>query len=299
MDGELWPQLYQCIRAVDRSHLQSATKKYSDATIVAVYYWSVLHDRPTCWACDERDWWHCPLELRPKRLPSQPTMSRRLKHDAGVRRFLIELEHALGASFGLVRMLLVILLDGKPLPVGRYSKDPDADFGRGAGGRDKGYKLHTLWTSSPIPIWEVRPMNVAETTVALRLVSQLQPGGPGGYVLADKNYDSTRLHTRVAAKGRQLVAPPKRPLASAGRGHRRQEPARLHALELLKRPMGHDLRKLRVEVERDLGNLVSFAGGLAPLPAWVRRLDRVRRWVQAKLVINALRVRRLCERKAA
>jgi hypothetical protein len=31
---------------------------------------------------------------------------------------------------------------------------------------------------------------------------------------------------------------------------------------------------LRREAERRFGNLVSFGGGLSPLPAWVRRLSR-------------------------
>jgi hypothetical protein len=37
----------------------------------------------------------------------------------------------------------------------------------------------------------------------------------------------------------------------------------------------------------------SFAGGLGPLPAWVRRLPRVRTWVWAKLLINAVRIWRI------
>jgi hypothetical protein len=35
---------------------------------------------------------------------------------------------------------------------------------------------------------------------------------------------------------------------------------------------------------------VSFGGGLSSLPAWVRGLDRVRTWVWAKLLINAVRI---------
>ena len=41
----------------------------------------------------------------------------------------------------------------------------------------------------------------------------------------------------------------------------------------------------------------SFGGGLAHLPAWTRRIWRVRSWVHAKLLINAARIR--CRRKAA
>jgi hypothetical protein len=43
----------------------------------------------------------------------------------------------------------------------------------------------------------------------------------------------------------------------------------------------------RLAVERAFGNCTSFGGGLAP---WVRRLHRVRLWVQAKLLIDALRI---------
>jgi len=167
--------------------------------------------------------------------------------------------------------------------------------GHGAGGIDKGYKAHMLWHCSPMPIWEVRPMNIAEQTVALRLVSQADDEG---YVLADKGYDSARVHDRCAAGGLQLLAPPQKP-KGAGRGHRPQNPHRRHALDMLRRPMGQDLRRLRYQVEQRFGHLCGFGGGLSPLPAWVRRLHRVRRWVQMKLVINALRIQRVLERSAA
>jgi hypothetical protein len=38
--------------------------------------------------------------------------------------------------------------------------------------------------------------------------------------------------------------------------------------------------------------MVSFGGGLAALPPWVRRIWRVRNWVWAKLLINGSRIRR-------
>ena len=38
------------------------------------------------------------------------------------------------------------------------------------------------------------------------------------------------------------------------------------------------------------GNAGSFGGGLGPLPNWVRRLDRVTKWVWCKLLINAARI---------
>ena len=90
MDGELWTELYSFIALVDKTHRQDPRKVHRDATIVATYLYAVLRDRPVCWACDERNW---PATApRPAAvLPSQPTMSKRLNHDPGVRRFRAEL----------------------------------------------------------------------------------------------------------------------------------------------------------------------------------------------------------------
>lgn len=297
MDGELWNGLYQWIDLVDKTHSQDRRKQYRDASIVMMHLFAVLHDRPVCWACDEHNW---PIDSpRPTALPSQPTMSRRLRDDSGVRAFRAELAQALDGAFVLSALLLVGLIDGKALPVAKHSKDPDADFGRGTGAVQKGYKLHTLWHDGHVlPIWEVRPMSVPEPTVARRLIAQLpndDGGSGGGYVLGDSAFDGNDLHERCAARGRQLLAVRKKRRARA-LGHRPHSPHRLHALEMLTRPMGQELYRLRRDVERRLGNLVSFGGGLSPLPAWVRRLLRVRLWVEAKLFVNAVRIRLLLER---
>jgi hypothetical protein len=49
---------------------------------------------------------------------------------------------------------------------------------------------------------------------------------------------------------------------------------------------------LRGGVGRAFGNATSFGGGLGPLPAWARRRQRVEQWVWAKLLIDAVRIRR-------
>ena len=46
----------------------------------------------------------------------------------------------------------------------------------------------------------------------------------------------------------------------------------------------------RTQIERIFGTLCSYGGGLAPLPAWVRTLSRVTRWVTAKLIIYHTRL---------
>lgn len=293
MEGELWEQLYQWTEQADKQHLQTPKVRHPDVAIVRTYLWSALHERPVSWACQGRNW---PDGLRPSEseLPSQPTMSRRLR-SPGVRALLCGLERAVdGCLFLLGTWRWIGVVDGKPLPVGRYSCDPDADWGVGAGGRgwEKGYRLVVLWRQTLLPLAELRPMNVGESVAARKLVARLEPGEQcaGTYLLGDSQFDSNALHGLCVRRGRQLVAPPKKPQAR-GPGHRKHEPARLHALEMLRRPFGRALYRLRGRVEGRLGNLTSFGGGLAPLPAWVRRIERVRLWVRAKLIINAARMR--------
>jgi hypothetical protein len=48
--------------------------------------------------------------------------------------------------------------------------------------------------------------------------------------------------------------------------------------------------KARQEIERVFGVLTCTAGGLSNLPAWVRGLARVRRWVGVKIVLYNARL---------
>jgi hypothetical protein len=69
--------------------------------------------------------------------------------------------------------------------------------------------------------------------------------------------------------------------------------------ELGRGALGRDLiEHERDRIERRLGNLCGFGGGLAALPAWVRTPRRVHLWVQGKLLVNAVRIR-INEREAA
>ena len=180
----------------------------------------------------------------------------------------------------------VNVVDGKPLVVGSYSKDPDSAWGRGGSGQAKGYKLHAIYGSAPLPLrWEITPMNVSETDTAARLLPTFNGGG---YLLGDKLYDSNPLHDVALSNGYQLVAQRKRP--QAGLGHRRHSSGRIRSMELLRNDFGTALYRCRNNIERNFGWLTSHAGGLLPLPSWVRRLPRVRSWVQAKLIIHAIYV---------
>lgn len=152
--------------------------------------------------------------------------------------------------------------------------------------KGKGYKLHAVWPQGVLPeAWEVTPLNPSESAVAGRLVTQLHGGGS---LLADGNYDTNPLHGQAGRHGDQWLASDRR--ANAGKGHHRQSAFRQRGIELRNSRFGKDLMTPRSDIERDFGHATSFAGGLSPLPARVRRAPRVRTWVWCKLLINATRL---------
>ncbi len=250
---------------------------FFDYEIVMVYFWAVLHDRPISWACNSKAW---PDDLRPRALPSQPTVSRRMQ-TTEVQRLMQAIE---GRCVAVNSSCWVRLIDGKPLVVGTYSKDPDATWGRLGQGFAKGYKMHALYGSETTPdAWEIAPLNVSEQEVGTRLILLLKRAG---YIVGDKSYDSNPMHDVARAVGAQLVAERKRPTTNLG--HRRHSPGRLRSIALLGTDFGRALYHYRATIERRFGYLTNHAAGLAPLPNWVRRIHRVRQWVQAKLIIHAI-----------
>lgn len=277
MERELWLLLYEMASRLDK---QWGRWKYSTAEIVVIYFWCVLHDRPMSWGIQRANW---PEDLCPAWLPTQSTFCRRMRRPETLR-LLLEIEQTWLALVGTSR-LLIRMIDGKPLSVSGVSKDADAGYGRGAGGMQKGYKFYAVWATGPLPLtWALAPMNYSERTMARRLIPSL-PGS--GYLLGDAEYDCNHLYELAHAADHQLLA--RKRQKHRGLGHRRQSPHRLRSIELLKGTFGKMLYRFRHQIERDFGNLVSFGGGLACLPAWVRRFPRVRNWIHAKLLINAAR----------
>jgi Transposase DDE domain len=277
MERELWKLLYEMATRLDKHW---GRWKYSTADIVVVYFWCVVHDRPMSWGVLKSSW---PEDLCPSHLPPQSTFSRRMRR-ADAQQLMTEIEQTWLTLVGAGHML-ICMIDGKPLTVSGVSKDRDAGYGRGAGGMQKGYKLHAVWATGPLPLaWGLAAMNRSEKTMARSLLPSL-PGS--GYVLGDAEYDSNALYDLAHQADHQLLAPKRQ--KQHGVGHRRQSPYRLRSIELMKRPFGKTLHRFRRQIERDFGNLVSFGGGLSCLPPWVRRFTRVRNWVHAKILVNAAR----------
>jgi IS5 family transposase len=285
MERELWPLLYRTVREV----AQRFSQKYVQIpgwVLIVTMLWAALHDRPVSWACRAKNWGA--TRLRPVRLPSASTLSRRVD-DVALGLLWRSVEQEL-RELSAHHPGLVAVMDGKALIISGVSKDPDAGYGFGAGTMAKGYKLHTVWSRRALPeTWEITPMNTSEKVVARRLIPQLTDGG---YLLADANYDANPLFDRAQSRGYQLVTPLPRG-KKPGSGHRRQSPSRMRSIRLMQGKFGQQLFRLRHAIERSYGNATSFGGGLAPLPAWVRGADRVRTWVWAKLLINAARIIKL------
>lgn len=288
MEREQWAELMKALRDLARSFTDNAYHTHSTVLIVRVYLWAVLHDRPTSWACDPRNWDHA---TRPKTLPSQSTMSRRLRGQA-VQDLLGRMGRRLNGRTRPDAASSSRIIDGKPLVIAPHSADPDARFGPAYGRTAKGYKLHAIWADAAMPeCWDVRPMNHDEKTVAHQLI----PGLTGrADLLGDTFYHANKLFKTADDHGQRLLAPRIYP-GTAIRQPRRFHPARLACVALLEDP-GQRARARAVFVRRRtietrFAHLTSFGGGLTGLPPWVRRLHRVRLYVHAKLLINAARIR--------
>jgi hypothetical protein len=284
MEHQLFKAIVAVLAALDKRRTP-ARFDFTDEDVVKIYYWSVICDRPTSWACRKESW---PLHLRRRPLPSPATMSRRLRSPS-VRALLDALQRRVTAprTPGLLWMI-----DGKPLPIGGCSKDRQAGYGRAAGGKAKGYKLHALVGSDgSLAAWRVAPMNTDERVMARRLLAAAPPEVVG-YVAADANYDSNKLHQACDDRGELQLVTPRRYGPGNGTGHRQQAAGRLRSIALTEGPFAAFARRLladRAEIERQFGNLVNWGGGLTCLPAWVRTHRRVRLWVQAKLVLARLK----------
>jgi Transposase DDE domain len=285
MELELWSELSAAISGVASQVKLHPRDTYPTALIVRVQLWSALHDRPTVWGCEAKNWTR---QTCPEQLPDQSTMSRRT-HRKDFNDFLELLGKRLN---GKVKPTLLKIVDGKPLELPNHSGDPDARWGRGVSRLSLGYKLHMIYSGNPMPdSFVITPLNVCEKQMARRMLKRVKGQG---YLLADALYDASWLFDLCRYHHHQLVCPRIKPGTALGHGY--QSPQRLRCLEMLEPPAGVNafglsLHEQRTNIERNFSQMACFGGGLASLPPWVRTIHRVRCWVRAKLLINAARIR--------
>jgi hypothetical protein len=307
MDRELWTLVVVAIRrAAARVGWNGGRRRpvYPNRLIAAMYAWSVWHDRPLCWACRRGSYGAL---FRPRELPSVSQFARRVRSPDCQR--ILQLAHDAFARRG--EPVHLAMLDGKALPVGPSSGARGARQGRISGAFARGYKLHALVNEAcRIVVWSVTGLGGDEKTVArVALLPHAPPMAPGAVVLADSNYDSAPLHRGAAgqagAAGPWLVHPLRGQRRARGRfrdRELRQMPASRRALVRAWEERPTLLRmalRWRNQVERVFAVLTCTGGGLAALPAWVRGLERVRRWVGTKVVLYNARLELRTRLKAA
>lgn len=290
--GDIRSDFRQLVRALRHIRcLQRRTdrrQRYSDANILAIYFWAVLNERPVSWACEPRN---RPPNFRRANHPDQSTMSRRLR--TPIIRGIIDALPRLVMHHG--RPAKMAYIDGKPLEISQNSRDPDAINGYSIRRMSKGYKLHALVDEdNRLLAFEITPMNKSEPKIAQRLFWRAHRLGllaKGARIIGDAGYDTNALH-RVARKiGVEFYAPRRKPGTGLGHGTD-QEPGRLRSIEAFEHDerLALELRSRRAQIEHFFGALCSRGGGLQGLVSWARRIHRTRAWVAVKLAINAIRV---------
>ena len=274
MESALYRKMYQIVMKIyTKTHLKRIT--FTDADIVLTYLWAVLHDRPTNWACNRKNW---PIYYRKRRLPDPSTICRRLR-TKDIQLLFRQVEKAL---INAQPRKLCRWIDAKPLPISGSTTDKLARYGYAAGCMGKGYKLYAIGDDQQgLVQWRVYPMSYNEDVVARELISHVESEG---YLVGDSAYDKNSLYEIAGGKSIRHFAI-KRYKKSKGLGHHRHSPYRLHALARLKTPFVQRLLDYRDNIERMFVQLTNFACGLKPLPSWVRGLFRVENWVRAKLII--------------
>lgn len=286
MERELWRWIVWGLRRLPRWWPRGAV--YDNRSVLAVMLWAALHDRSVTWACLRSSW---PVQAWRRRLPDQSTMSRRL----GDPRLLEDFERMVAILQRHRRDAAgTLIVDGKPLAVSEFTADPEAVTGWGAGRHAKGYKLHALIDDTRrLLAWEVRPMKDSEQAVACELVARASARGvlpPGAELLGDATYDSRHLYAAAAGAGVRLIAPRRLP----GTGVSLYPPSHPHRLAAIAALEGDpstaaQFKARRATIERFFGVMATVGGGLHALPAWARRIRRVRPWVGAKLALLVAR----------
>jgi Transposase DDE domain len=293
LDRDLWRIVYQSIRhAAGVIHSPGRRPVYSPRLIVAMYCWAVFHDQCLSWACNRR---HYHSLFRPRQLPSVSQFTRRIKSE--IAQSILQRVHTDLARRGVP--LPLSYLDGKPLLVSNVSKDPDAGKGHICRAFGRGYKLHAYINENRrIRLWCVTPLNMHEATVAQQMLAFAAPPSDPRctLTLADRGYDSAPLYKLHAENGNALLTPLRGegcvgPNGRSAGTMRMMGPQRREVLKLWEQhpDLARYVMKKRFNAE-GVFSVLAVSLKLHALPGFVRRLDRVRRWVGAKIILYHARL---------
>jgi hypothetical protein len=293
MDGRLWKRLYREISRACKHRVgprrPGRPQVYQTKEILSVWAFAALNDWPISvtrkrLTSSATGWWMRRHWRWPLRLPSLPTLTRRAR-DGMFRRLLRRVLRRLRKRLAGIPTGLMVM-DSTFLLTGPYSRDPESRWTSHGGKWFKGYALHALCdTEGVLWAWHVTSANVHELTVARRLIRQASlAGGQVLWVIADKGYDSEPLHQLVRRRlGGQLLAPLNLRGAKTDRWRKKQH-GRDTADRVLRTRQGQRLMAHRSSIER-WNSWFKGHSNVGMLPYHARRLRRVRRWIDLKLMV--------------
>jgi transposase len=230
-------------------------------------------------------WWMRRHWYWPVHLPSVPTLTRRARAADFrwlLRRVLRRLRRLLGPA-----PTAHVVMDATLLLTGAYSRDPESRWTCHGGKWFRGYALHAICDNRGLLwAWHVTSANVQEMKVARRLIRQLASSAPGEVkmVIADSGYDSESLHQLVRRRLNARLLAPTNLRGAKTNAWRRRQSGRDAAYRLLRTKEGLAMLDERSVIER-WNSWFKGNSNVSMLPYHVRRLHRVRLWINLKLAV--------------
>jgi len=293
MDGRLWDRLYREICRACKNFVRTGAGRprvYQTKEVLAVWAFAAMMDWPISVAQKRLaegsvGWWMRRYWSWPAKVPSVPTLTRRAK-EPDFRRLLRQVLRRLMRNIGR-QFSSGVVMDATILCTGAYSRDPESRWTCRCGKWFRGYALHTICDQNGLLlVWFVTSANVQEMAAARRLVRKLAAMKPKSIkmVIADSGYDSEPLHQFVRRRLKAMLLAPVNLRGSKTDNWRLRQPGRDAAYCMLQSIEGQRLLERRSVVERWY-SLFKGRSHVSMLPYHVRRLKRVRLWVDLKVMV--------------
>ena len=294
MDGRLWTKLYREIRRVGKMQTFSAwtgrPRVYRTDEVLTVWAFAALMDWPISVAHRRisggaSGWWLRRYWQWPRKIPSLSTLTRRAR-SPDFRRLLRYLLWRLRRWLAK-RPPARTVMDSTFLLTGAYSRDPESRWVCHGGKWFRGYALHAICDcQGNLWAWHVTSANVQEMKVARRLVRQLAARKQHDvrWIVADKGYDSEPLHQMIRRRLRARLLAPLNLRGARSDAWRKSQPGRNACDRLLNTQQGLNMLNERSAIER-WNSWFKGTSNVSMLPYHVRRLSRVRLWINLKLAV--------------
>jgi transposase len=294
MDGKLWKVLYREIHKASKgfniSPRVGRPVMYQTEEILAVWAFAALMDWPISVAQRRLSrgavgWWLRRHWGWRDRIPSVPTLCRRAQQTE-FRKLLRQVLHNFRRRLS-AKPAAHVMMDSTFLLTGANSHDPESRWACHGGKWFRGYALHTICDEQgQLWAWRVTSANVQEMKAARKLIRQLAALNDGTVkvVIADSGYDSEPLHQLVRHRLDAMMLAPLNLRGSRTNNWRARQPGRNFSDILLRRRKGQMLLEKRSVVERWY-SMFKGSSNVSSLPYHARRLHRVRRWIDLKLMV--------------